>query len=137
VVAFDKARLGSRTISLHASDVFGETGDATPVTIQVVAQSPGLQAVITAPPDQFGTLFGTPVRFTGGASGGSPAAVLTWTATPLPQPQGSGGPPVVMGQGGVVDWVAPAPGGWTVTLTVQDGTSTASASITVYFNTIG
>lgn len=136
VLALDGARLGSRTISLHASDAFGETGDATPVSIQVVAQSPNLQAVITAPPDQFQTLLGTSVRFSGGASGASSAAVLTWTATPLPPPAGSGGPPVIMGQGPFVDWVAPAAGGWTVTLSVQDGTSTASSSITVFFFTL-
>lgn len=138
VVAFDGGRLGARTISLHAADAFGETGDATPVAVNVVAQGQGLQAIITAPPDQSQFLLDSnhPVRFTGGASGASAAATLTWTATPKAPPSGPGGPAVSMGQGPFVDWMGPAAGEWTVTLTVQDGAATSTTSIEVFFFTL-
>jgi hypothetical protein len=138
VLVLDGGRLGARTISLHAADAFGETGDAAPVSIQVLGQSGGLQAIITAPADGFSTLLDSnhPVRFSGGASGASPAATLTWTATPKPPPAGPGGPPIPMGTGPFVDFMGTGPGEWTITLMVQDGASSASTSIEVFFTTL-
>jgi hypothetical protein len=138
VVAFDTARLGARTVSLHAADGLGDTGN-TAVAVTIVPPAAGLHAYIVQPSpyflgvDDVDKSLTVPFHLVGAATGASPAATFAWTSKVVDPP----GSPVPIGTGSEIDWapgVLPGfPTVFDVTLTVTDGATSASDTVTVAY----
>jgi hypothetical protein len=124
------ALAGWHKLVLTATDSFGETGtaeqwilvDDPPValTAQIVTPVEGQQFFRGPPPEG--------MLIQGAAAGGSGQYTMRWGAS-------NGFKSVDLGSGPTVRWFPPAPdiGQWTITLTVNDGVSTATSQVHVVF----
>lgn len=112
--------LGTHTVTLKATDSFGETGSATR-DINVVEPPPGPVPSIVKPLD--GEFFPTTgstfpsIDLEGKSKNGTPPVTLTWTAVD------SSGQQISIGDGALLTWQPPHDGTFTLTLTAVDSQS--------------
>jgi hypothetical protein len=120
---------GARTVTLSATDSFGETGAATS-TFTVGAAPAGPVAFITEPVSDVFTVNGLPITFKGGSVGGTGTVELTWTLT-------RGSTTTELGKNvPTITW-SPLEGDSTITLTAEDSAHLkSSASINVEYTII-